>query len=102
MDIVLRWQMKRNYKGLAKTNEELERTGKEGSPPLCVECGECLPKCPQSINIPEELKKVDELMSKQKITVKEIFQLMIYTVRNWRFVLARVIRRGSRSVNVAP
>ena len=24
----------------------------------CVECGECLEKCPQGINIPEELKKV--------------------------------------------
>lgn len=45
--------------------------------------------------IPEELKKVDEVISKQKITVKEIFQLMIYAVKNWRLVLSRVMRRGS-------
>jgi predicted aldo/keto reductase-like oxidoreductase len=95
MDIVFRWQIKRNYKGLAQSKEERERTGKEGSSLLCNECGACIPKCPQSINIPEELKKVNEVISKQKITVKEIFQLMLYAVRNWRLVLARVMRRGS-------
>jgi predicted aldo/keto reductase-like oxidoreductase len=92
---VFRWQIKRNYKGLAQSKEERERTGKEGSSLLCVECGVCIPKCPQSINIPEELKKVNDVISKQKITVKEIFQLMLYAVRNWRLVLARVMRRGS-------
>ena len=24
----------------------------------CTQCGECVPKCPQKINIPEDLKKV--------------------------------------------
>ena len=95
MDIVLRRQIKRNYKGLAQSKKELERTGKDGSSLLCIECGACIPKCPQSINIPEELKKVDAVISKQKITVKEIFQVLIYAVKNWRLVLARVIRRGS-------
>lgn len=28
----------------------------------CVECGECLPKCPQGIDIPAELKKAHELL----------------------------------------
>lgn len=28
----------------------------------CVECGECLPKCPQNINIPEELKRMQKEM----------------------------------------
>ena len=95
MDIVFRWQIKRNYKGLAQSKEECERTGKEGSSFLCVECGACIPKCPQSINIPEELKKVNDVISKQKITVKEIFQMLLYAVRNWRLVLSRVMRRGS-------
>ncbi len=26
----------------------------------CIECGECIPKCPQSINIPKELKRMQE------------------------------------------
>ena len=94
MDIMFRWQMKRNYKELAQSKKEREKTGKEGSSLLCIECRACIPKCPQSINIPEELKKVNEVISKQKITVKEIFQIMIYAVRNWRLVLSRVLRRG--------
>lgn len=28
------------------------------TPQVCDDCGQCLPKCPQGINIPEELKKV--------------------------------------------
>ena len=31
---------------------------KSKRPENCVECGECLPQCPQHINIPEELKKI--------------------------------------------
>ena len=28
------------------------------TPQACDNCGQCLPKCPQGINIPEELKRV--------------------------------------------
>jgi len=38
--------------------------------------------CVQSIKIPEELKKVNEVIYNQKITVKEIFQMLLYAVRN--------------------
>jgi len=31
----------------------------------CTECGECLPKCPQKINIPESLKKVESELGKK-------------------------------------
>lgn len=27
----------------------------------CTECGNCVPMCPEMINIPEELKKVKKL-----------------------------------------
>ncbi|MCL2115172.1 MAG: aldo/keto reductase [Methanobrevibacter sp.] len=30
----------------------------------CIECGDCVPLCPQMINIPEELKKVKKLFGK--------------------------------------
>jgi predicted aldo/keto reductase-like oxidoreductase len=32
----------------------------------CIECGECLEKCPQQIQIPEELKKAHEYLSPKK------------------------------------
>jgi predicted aldo/keto reductase-like oxidoreductase len=51
---------------MAKTPEELKRKSNEGSASLCIECGACIPKCPQSINIPEELHKVDQIMGKRK------------------------------------
>ncbi len=46
------------YNQFAHTPEELMDPGKSGSPNLCIQCGECLPKCPQSIQIPDELEKV--------------------------------------------
>jgi predicted aldo/keto reductase-like oxidoreductase len=32
---------------------------------VCVQCGQCLPKCPQSIDIPEELAKVHAILGKR-------------------------------------
>lgn len=32
--------------------------GAAGQAVNCVECGQCVPLCPQFINIPDELKKV--------------------------------------------
>jgi hypothetical protein len=47
------------YKSLPKTQEELEKRGKgNGSASLCVKCGECLEKCPQQIEIPDELERI--------------------------------------------
>lgn len=47
------------YKSLPKTQEELEKSGKGiGSASLCIQCGECLEKCPQQIEIPDELERV--------------------------------------------
>jgi len=33
-------------------------TGKPGYASQCVECGECLERCPQQIDIPAQLEKV--------------------------------------------
>ena len=47
------------YKSLPKTQEELEKSGKGiGSASLCIQCGECLEKCPQQIEIPDELGRI--------------------------------------------
>jgi predicted aldo/keto reductase-like oxidoreductase len=93
MDIVIRRQIKNDYNNLAKTKEEQQKTGKEGSSLLCVECGACLPKCPQSINIPEELKNVNNVISKHKLTPKDILQILTYGIKNWRLALSRIRQR---------
>ncbi len=93
MDIVIRRQIKNDYNKLAKTKEEQQKTGKEGSSLLCVECGVCLPKCPQSINIPEELKNVNSVISEHKLTPKDILQILTYGINNWRLALSRIRQR---------
>ncbi len=56
------------YKSFPKTQEELEKSGRNdiGSANLCIECGECLEKCPQQIEIPDELKKVRSIFEESK------------------------------------
>jgi len=46
------------FDGFAQTEEELKEKVNNGAAQLCAECNECLEKCPQSIQIPDELKKV--------------------------------------------
>lgn len=83
-DKLFRRQIQRDYRRLAQSKEERERTGKEGSSLLCIGCGTCIPKCPQSINIPEELKKVNDIIGEEKRSIRDIFQTMLYVIRNWR------------------
>ena len=52
------------YGSLAKTQEELEQkkaAGEEaeGAQTLCIQCGECVEKCPQEINIPDIMEKAN-------------------------------------------
>ena len=44
--------------------EEEKRAG------ACIECGECLEKCPQSIDIPEWLKTVHAVLCEEKATTE--------------------------------
>lgn len=32
----------------------------------CIACGQCVEACPQNINVPEEMQRLDALMSGQK------------------------------------
>ncbi len=32
----------------------------------CISCGDCMPKCPQRINIPKELKRIDQYVEELK------------------------------------
>jgi predicted aldo/keto reductase-like oxidoreductase len=59
------------YAKFLKDEAELKELGGKGAgnASLCIECGECLEKCPQNIQIPEVLKKVDAILGKkQKIS----------------------------------
>ena len=48
-----------NEKGSFLWTADVYEKGKKG-PGMCVECGKCVKKCPQKINIPSELKKMKE------------------------------------------
>jgi len=59
------------YERFLKTEEELKELGGKGAgnASLCIECGDCIEKCPQKIQIPGVLKKVDAILGKnQKIS----------------------------------
>ena len=65
------------YSRMAKTSEEYERRkiregDIEGSAGLCTECGECLEKCPQQIDIPEMMKNAKVIFENGK-EISEVF-----------------------------
>lgn len=61
-----RWFARRSYKSLANSPKKLNADRMNGNATLCTNCGVCLPKCPQGIDIPEELKKVARVLSKKE------------------------------------
>ncbi|MFX1389244.1 MAG: aldo/keto reductase [Promethearchaeota archaeon] len=59
------------YNRMAKTPEELEKRLSEedevdGAASLCTQCGECLEKCPQQIDIPDIVKKANGIFEEGK------------------------------------
>ena len=61
----MRWMVGRGYRKLAGSKEKLDKENPNGNASMCVQCGKCLPKCPQEINIPEELDKVHAILGKR-------------------------------------
>ncbi len=65
------------YSRMAKTPEELEKRlaeeeEVEGAASLCIQCGECLEKCPQQIDIPDIIEKANGIFEDGK-DVSELF-----------------------------
>ncbi len=65
------------YDRMAKTPEELEKRLSEeeeveGAASLCIQCGECLEKCPQQIDIPDIMKKANGIFEEGK-EISELF-----------------------------
>ena len=63
---VRRWLYKRDYNKMANSPKKLNQTKSNGNASLCINCGACLEKCPQKINIPAELKNVHLILKKGK------------------------------------
>jgi predicted aldo/keto reductase-like oxidoreductase len=61
----MRWRVRRSYRRLAGSRGEVDRENPNGNASLCIDCGECLEKCPQEINIPVELEKVHAILGKR-------------------------------------
>lgn len=65
------------YNRMMKTQEDIERLKAEGeevegAATLCIQCGECLDKCPQQIDIPDLMEKAVKIFEENK-KLSEIF-----------------------------
>ncbi|MBI9094411.1 MAG: aldo/keto reductase [Sphaerochaeta sp.] len=59
------WNRYRMFQDYDMVKKEWENATKQDSrPPVCTECGQCVPLCPQNINIPEDLKRMQAELSK--------------------------------------
>lgn len=61
----MRWYVGRGYRRLTGSRSKLNPENPNGNASLCIQCGQCLPKCPQEIDIPEELTKVHTILGKR-------------------------------------
>lgn len=59
---MFKFMNKRSYKKMAKNQNALNKERTNGNASLCTSCGVCISKCPQGIDIPNELKKVKETL----------------------------------------
>ncbi|MCG2769565.1 MAG: aldo/keto reductase [Anaerolineae bacterium] len=57
-----RWRVRRGYRALAGSKKKLDVENPNGNAAMCIQCGECLDKCPQEIDIPAELEKVHAIL----------------------------------------
>lgn len=61
-----RFIARRTYRKLAKSKKKVEIENPNGNARLCNNCGCCIQKCPQKIDIPNELEKVKQVLGKRK------------------------------------
>lgn len=54
------------YKKLTGNPAKTDSKNPNGNASVCRECGKCIPKCPQAINIPAELKKAHKVLAEKK------------------------------------
>ena len=71
-NILFRFLLKRGYKHLTGDKKRLNKVKPNGNATICTECGVCLEKCPQEIQIPDELKKVNAVLG-EKRKISKVF-----------------------------
>jgi len=69
-----RFRTKRSYRKLVSEEKKLNKEKTNGNAAVCTDCKICIQKCPQGIDIPEELRKVDLVMNQGK-KLSEIYRL---------------------------
>jgi predicted aldo/keto reductase-like oxidoreductase len=57
---------RRTYRKLKTKKNKVNLENPNGNAALCIKCGVCTTKCPQKIQIPQELEKVKQEMGKRK------------------------------------
>ncbi len=63
---IRRFQTRRAYRRLAGGPPGLDLDNPNGNALVCTECGICVEKCPQEINIPVELERVNAILGKRE------------------------------------
>lgn len=63
---IRRLQTRRKYRKLVGNPDQVNKNNPDGNASICTECGICVEKCPQEINIPVELEKVHAILRKRE------------------------------------
>jgi predicted aldo/keto reductase-like oxidoreductase len=61
-----RFTARRAYRKLSSSSKKVDVNNPNGNASFCTKCGGCIQKCPQKINIPNELEKVKKVLGKRK------------------------------------
>ena len=63
---IRRFQTRRGYRKMVGNPDQVSENNPNGNASICTECGICVEKCPQEINIPVELEKVHAILRKRE------------------------------------
>ena len=63
---IQQFMLRRKYRSLANSADKVDKEKPNGNASVCINCGKCLEKCPQSIEIPNELNKSHAILGEGK------------------------------------
>jgi hypothetical protein len=63
---VRRLLARRAYRKLRNSKKKVDLNSPNGNATICTKCRKCVEKCPQKIDVPEELEKVKQVLGKRK------------------------------------